>query len=63
MGFSRHEHWSGLPLLSLGDLPEPGIKPTSLSLLLSHQVYHCRRGEMVLSLLLGSLGDLRIKLM
>ena len=30
MGFSRQEYWSGLPLLSLGDLPDPGIKPTSL---------------------------------
>ena len=29
MGFSRQEHWSGLPLPSLGDLPNPGIEPTS----------------------------------
>ena len=27
MGFSRQEYWSGLPLLSPGDLPNPGIKP------------------------------------
>ena len=27
MGFSRQEHWSGLPFLSPGDLPDPGIKP------------------------------------
>ena len=27
MGFSRQEYWSGLPFLSPGDLPEPGIKP------------------------------------
>ena len=26
MGFSRQEYWSGLPFLSLGDLPDPGIK-------------------------------------
>ena len=25
MGFSRQEHWSGLPLPSPGDLPDPGI--------------------------------------
>ena len=25
--FSRQEHWSGLPLPSSGDLPDPGIKP------------------------------------
>ena len=24
------EYWSGLPFLSLGDLPDPGIKPLSL---------------------------------
>ena len=29
MGFSRQEHWSGLPLPSPWDLPDPGIKPTS----------------------------------
>jgi len=26
MGFSRQEHWSGLPLPPPGDLPNPGIK-------------------------------------
>jgi len=29
-GFSRQEHWSGLPFPSLGDLPDPGIEPGSL---------------------------------
>ena len=29
MGFSRQEHWSGLPCLPPGDLPDPGIVPTS----------------------------------
>ena len=29
MGFSRQEYWSGLPFTSLGDLPNPGIKPGS----------------------------------
>ena len=29
MGFSRQEYWSGLPLASPGDLPDPGIKPAS----------------------------------
>ena len=32
MGFSRQEYWSGLPFPSLGDLPNPGIKPRSFSL-------------------------------
>ena len=30
MGFSRKEYWSGLPFPPPGDLPEPGIKSTSL---------------------------------
>ena len=32
MGFSRQEHWSVLPFPSLGDLPDPGIKPMSPTL-------------------------------
>jgi len=41
MGFSRQEYWSGLPFPSLGNLPDPRIKPGSPalqadSLLLSH---------------------------
>ena len=32
MGFSRQEHWSGLPFPSPGDLPDPLIEPGSLSL-------------------------------
>ena len=27
MEFSRQEYWTGLPFPSLGDLPDPGIKP------------------------------------
>ena len=29
MGFSRQEYWSELPCPPPGDLPDPGIKPTS----------------------------------
>ena len=29
MGFCRQECWSGLPFPTLGDLPSPGIRPTS----------------------------------
>ena len=32
MGFFRQEYWSGLPLPSPGNLPNPGIKPRSLAL-------------------------------
>ena len=31
MGFSRQEYWRALPFLLPGDLPDPGIKPASLS--------------------------------
>ena len=34
MGFSRQEYWTGLPFLSPGDLPNPGIEPGLL---------HCRQ--------------------
>ena len=29
MGFSRQEHWSGLPLPPVGDLPNPKTEHTS----------------------------------
>ena len=32
IGFSRQEYWCGLPFPSPGDLPDPGIKPTSPAL-------------------------------
>ena len=32
MGFSRQEYWSGLPLPSPGDLPDPGIESGSPAL-------------------------------
>ena len=31
MGFSRQEYWSGLPCPPPGDLPSPGLAPTSLA--------------------------------
>ena len=36
VGFSRQEHWSGLPFPSPGDLPDPGMEPCLPSRL------HCR---------------------
>ena len=30
MGFSKQEHWSGLPCPPPGDLPDPGFEPKSL---------------------------------
>ena len=32
MGFSKQEYWSGLPCPPPGDLPDPGIEPTSPAL-------------------------------
>ena len=32
MGFSRQEYWSGLPFPSPGDLPDPGVEPSSPAL-------------------------------
>ena len=32
MGFSKQEYWSGVPLPSPGDLPNPGIEPRSPAL-------------------------------
>ena len=32
MGFPGQEYWSGLPFLSPGDLPDPGIEPMSRAL-------------------------------
>ena len=31
VGFSRQEYWNGLPCPLPGDLPDPGIKPSSLT--------------------------------
>ena len=33
IGFPRQEYWSGLPFVTPGDLPHPGIKPISLCVL------------------------------
>ena len=32
MGFPDQEYWSGLPFPSPGDLPDPGMEPTSPAL-------------------------------
>ena len=32
MGFSKQEDWSGLPCHSPGDLPKPGMEPSSPAL-------------------------------
>ena len=42
MGFSRQEHWSGLPCPPPGDLPNPEIKPHLFCLL------HWQSGSLLL---------------
>ena len=53
MEFSRQEYWSGQPFPSPGDLPDPGIGPTSASQVDSFFFF-----LQVDSLLLGHLGSL-----
>ena len=50
MGFSRQEYWSGLPFPSPGDLPNPGIKPTSPALARKRSlIFSCLPPSVVLS--------------
>ena len=42
MGFSRQEHWRGLLFPTPGDLPNLGIKPHLLNLLLCRWILYCR---------------------
>ena len=42
MEFSRQENWSGLPSPSPGNLPNPGIEPTSLASAVGKRIlYYC----------------------
>ena len=41
MGFSRQEHWSGLPCPPPGDLLHPGINPSLLCLLPCKWILYC----------------------
>ena len=40
LGLSRPEYWSGWPCPSPGDLPNPGIKPTSPALQILYHLSH-----------------------
>ena len=57
-GFSRQEHWNGLPCPPPGDLPNPGIEPRSLILQADSLPYW--RGQPTPSP--GDLSNLGIKL-
>ena len=55
MGFSRQEYWSGLPLPSPENLPNPGIKPGSPALqadsLPSKPIGNMSEGRSIISLI------------
>ena len=53
MEFSRPEFWSGQPLPSSGDLPDPGIKPGSPALQADFQI---AKNPMILGVGLGHPG-------
>ena len=40
LGFPRQQYWGGLPFVSPGDLPNPGIKPASPALQNSFPLNH-----------------------
>ena len=64
MGFSKQEYWSGLPVLSPGDLPDLGIEPRSLALqansLSSEPTYkfHLKKIEPISAYSINSTEDL-----
>ena len=41
MGFFRQAYWSGLSCPPPGDLPDPGIKPKSLTSVLAREFFVC----------------------
>ena len=45
LGFSRQEHWSGLPFPSPGDRPDPGIEPRLLYWHMGSLPAECSRGS------------------
>ena len=57
MGFSRQKYWSGSPCPPPGDLPDPGIKPTSHASCIGRQfLYHqCHLRSPQISWQLGKL--------
>ena len=58
-GFSRQGYWSGLPRPLPGDLPDPGIQPTSLCLL-HWQVGSFPPPPLRKSILMGRYGQTQI---
>ena len=52
MGFSRQEHWSGLPCPPPGHLPHPGMEPRSLTLAVPSGKPTCKRtGKIIIGIL------------
>ena len=71
MRFSRQEYWSGLPCLPPGNLPDPGIKLTSLvSPALAGRFFTTKPsgkplylGSFVLSLKMGILSTIKAEIL
>ena len=53
MKFFRQEYWSGLPFPFLGNLPDPGMEPTTLGspALAGGFFHHCAAWESILTIL------------
>ena len=49
MGFSRQEHWNGLPFSTPGDLPDPGIEPGSSALQADFCFYRLSHQQVIFS--------------
>ncbi|CAN0555726.1 unnamed protein product [Rangifer tarandus platyrhynchus] len=56
MGFSRQKYWSGLPCPPPGDLPDPGMEPTSLKPGMAGRFTATRETTPPLSLAFGKAG-------
>jgi len=59
LGFPRQEYWSGLPFSTLGDLPNPWIKPASPGCRI---FYHCTPWGSHNVCLSGSISFLLVKM-
>ena len=63
MGFPRQKYWSGLPFPPPGDLPDPGIEPTSSACFSSigkqilYHLSHLRRGNKPLVFVFATLSS------
>ena len=60
LGFSRQEYWSGLPCPPPGDLPNPGMEPSSYISYIGRQIFTTSTTCMKVSVMSNSLWSLGI---